>query len=70
MNAARSDIAAALERLRMRYLAIAAVLLLAGCLEAADLVEEQIVSPAYCETPRGVALCSATEAGSSRKAAR
>ena len=41
----------------MKYFAVAAVLLLAGCLEAADLAEERLVGPEYCETPNGIALC-------------
>jgi hypothetical protein len=45
----------------MRAVAVAAVLLLAGCLEAADLAEERIVSPPYCETPNGLVLCSSIE---------
>jgi hypothetical protein len=42
----------------VRYLNLAIVLLLAGCLEAADLVEEKLVAPDYCPTPTGgLALC-------------
>lgn len=41
----------------LKFFGIAAVLLLGGCLEAADLVEERIVSPATCAVPNGVALC-------------
>ena len=45
----------------MRYLLVTAALLLAGCLEAADLAEERLVSPPYCQTPDGIALCSTVE---------
>lgn len=45
----------------MRLIALAAVLLLSGCLEAADLAEERLVSPPYCETPDGIALCPGDE---------
>ena len=41
----------------MRIIAVAAALLLSGCLEAADLAEERLVSPPYCEAPNGIALC-------------
>ncbi len=41
----------------MRFLGLAAVLLLGGCLEVADLAQERLVSPDYCETPNGIALC-------------
>ncbi len=41
----------------MRFVAVASLLLLGGCLEAIDLVEERLVSPPYCETANGIALC-------------
>ena len=48
----------------MRLAVIAAALLLAGCLEAADLVEERLVSPDTCQVPNGVALCPEGQAKS------
>jgi len=44
-------------RLEMKYLALATVLLLAGCLEAFDLVEEKLAAPRYCHTPTATFLC-------------
>lgn len=41
----------------MRYLGICAVLLLGGCLEAADLAQERIAAPDYCRTGDGIVLC-------------
>ena len=42
----------------MRYIGLAALLLLGGCLEAADLAEERLVSPDYCASAPGtVTLC-------------
>ena len=41
----------------MRYAPILIVLLLGGCLEAFDLVEEKLGSPRYCHTPTGTVLC-------------
>ena len=41
----------------MRIIALLAALLLLGCLEAADLAEERLVSPPYCDTANGIALC-------------
>jgi hypothetical protein len=35
----------------MKYMVVAAVLLLGGCLEAADLAQERIAAPQYCSTP-------------------
>ncbi len=50
-----------------RMLTVGAALLLSGCLEAIDLAEERIVSPPYCETPNGIALCK-SEIGDSDEA--
>lgn len=42
----------------MKYLAFAAILMLGGCLEAADLMGGGIrARTQYCEVPDGVALC-------------
>jgi hypothetical protein len=41
----------------MRFVLLATALLFAGCLEAADLAEERLVSPETCRVPNGVALC-------------
>lgn len=43
----------------MRYIVLAAVLLLGGCLETADLAQERITAPGYCPTANGVAMCEA-----------
>jgi hypothetical protein len=45
--------------MRMTKFAVlaATLLLLGGCLEAVDLVEERVVSPPTCVVPNGVALC-------------
>jgi hypothetical protein len=46
------------DALRMtKFAVLVAALLLAGCLEAVDLAEERVVSPATCVVPNGVALC-------------
>ena len=45
----------------MRYVALAGVLLLGGCLEAVDLVEEKLAAPAYCHTPTATTLCRPLE---------
>lgn len=52
----------------MRFVMLASVLLLGGCLEAADLVEERLVSPATCVVPNGVALCGPELPAQARKA--
>ncbi len=44
-------------RENMRFVAVASLLLLGDCLDAIDLVEERLVSPPYCETANGIALC-------------
>ncbi len=42
----------------MKYLALAVILMLGGCLEAADLSAGGIrARTQYCEVPDGVALC-------------
>jgi hypothetical protein len=38
---------------------LAIMVMLSGCLEAADLVAERITAAAYCETPTGLTLCDA-----------
>lgn len=42
----------------MRFLGLAAVLFLGGCIEAADLAQERITAPDYCQTENGIALCA------------
>jgi hypothetical protein len=45
----------------MKYVAIAALLLLGGCLEATDLMGGGIrAKTQYCQVPDGVALCKQT----------
>jgi hypothetical protein len=39
------------------FVAFSSVLLLGGCLEAFDLVEEKLASPRYCHTPTATFLC-------------
>ena len=42
----------------MKFVVLALVLLLGGCLEAADLAQERLQTPAYCATESGgVAIC-------------
>ncbi len=41
----------------IRFIGLAAFLLLGGCLEAADLAQERLTTPDYCATPDGVTLC-------------
>lgn len=41
----------------MRFLRLAALLLLGGCIEAADLAQERITAPDYCPTENGIAIC-------------
>ena len=41
----------------MRYLALAVLLLLGGCLEAMDVPIAKLTAPDYCETPNGLVLC-------------
>jgi hypothetical protein len=43
----------------VRLLGLAMLLLLGGCLEAADLVQERYQAPPVCRTPSGVAVCAA-----------
>jgi hypothetical protein len=40
-----------------RLLSLVTVLLLSGCLEAIDLVQERVEAPPVCRTPNGVAVC-------------
>lgn len=40
-----------------KLIALGIALLLSGCLEAYDLVEEKLGSPRYCHTPTSSALC-------------
>ena len=37
-------------------------MLLAGCLEAADLAQERLAAPEYCRTSDGITLCEEVEA--------
>jgi hypothetical protein len=41
----------------MRFAGLAALLLLGGCLEAADLAQERITAPDYCPTQNGITIC-------------
>ena len=41
----------------MRFVGLAALLILGGCLEAADLAQERLAAPDYCPTPDGITLC-------------
>ena len=45
----------------MRYLGLFAALMLAGCIEAADLAQERITAPDYCPTQNGIAICEDAE---------
>jgi hypothetical protein len=41
----------------MRHVALLGALLLTGCFEAMDLVQERLAAPDMCPTPNGIALC-------------
>jgi len=49
------------KRFDMRYLVLAGVVLLGGCLEAFDLVEEKLAAPRYCHTPTATTLCDPSQ---------